>query len=230
MSARVGFFLLGLGAVCATSRRWLRQRSLKALADAANPAPIASRLHQPPRERPLEGRGTEASPRVAVDGAWATVLRDSWEEDAGICAARQAGATFASAPLGYTDGAQQFHGQLIWARGLPAAEAQDPATGVVVAPRLPVVLLVHTAVGPHDLFLHWHAQRLAARGKFLTQVSRPLFPDVSRRIFPLVSPPMCSPNSTSRLRRVHRRPPWRLPRRRLGGRLVGSAARKARAR
>ena len=54
----------------------------------------------------------------------------------------------------YRDGATSFHGALISASG-GSLRSDSPRPGV---------LLVHTAVGPHDLFLLWRAHHLAARG------------------------------------------------------------------
>lgn len=48
---------------------------------------------------------------------------------------------------------QRLCGRLVWA---------DEAS--TTRRRKPCVLLVHTAVGPHDLFLHWKAEALAALG------------------------------------------------------------------
>lgn len=47
-----------------------------------------------------------------------------------------------------------LYGRMVWA---------DPAQGDYSS-RRPGVLLVHTAVGPHDLYLYWKAEALAALG------------------------------------------------------------------
>jgi len=111
---------------------------------------------------PLSARftaGSAAEPRVAPDEARANCLLDAWFADSEIQAAAAIGAVQKSERLTY--GSDMLHGTLCWAEGL-----NPPQPGVPRPPAVPRpgVLLVHTAVGPHDLFLQWKAQRLAACG------------------------------------------------------------------
>ena len=76
---------------------------------------------------------------------------DSLED---IQAALARGEVLQSEPVEYnSEAGKPLYGQLVWSEGA--------STGV--EPR-PGVLLVHTAVGPHDLFLQWKAEALAAVG------------------------------------------------------------------
>ena len=97
------------------------------------------------------GAGTEASPRVAPDEQRARAVRDAWEVDADILAARDRGVRLLSAPCVY-GGDPTLYGRFVWGEGVTSSG------------RRPGVLLVHTAVGPHDLFLHWRAESLASLG------------------------------------------------------------------
>jgi len=95
------------------------------------------------------GAGTLESPRVAATDAQADVLRASWAHDEEVAAFA---GRIIDEPCTYRDNNVTLHGRLVW------AEAQDPSE------QRPGVVLVHTAVGPSDLFLIWRAQALAARG------------------------------------------------------------------
>ena len=101
------------------------------------------------------GLGTVSSPRVAANEEQAQELRHAWMTDPELTAFTAAGGQHVSKPCIYHDGELAFHGQLAWAEGGPAS---------CLPAKRPGVLLVHTAVGPHDLFLHWRAQNLASRG------------------------------------------------------------------
>ena len=96
--------------------------------------------------RPERGAGTAESPFRAADDAQARRIISAWQGDRGI--ARRV----CSAPIVYSEGETKLHGRKFWAAGEPPGRAT------------PVVLLLHTAVGPHDLFLHWRAECLAALG------------------------------------------------------------------
>lgn len=101
------------------------------------------------------GEGTLASPRVAATDAQAEVLRSAWASDAEISAYLSCGTRhFATRECVYHDEQVPLHGRLVWGQG------GDSATE---SPR-PGVLLVHTAVGPSDIFLLWRAHTLATRG------------------------------------------------------------------
>jgi len=114
-------------------------------------APAPSLLKAARDSASVCGEGTAALPRVAPDEQRARAVLDAWEADADILAARARGVRLLSEPCVYGDD-PKLHGRFVWAE-----EAQS------VGPR-PGVLLVHTAVGPHDLFLHWRAESLASLG------------------------------------------------------------------
>ena len=99
------------------------------------------------------GSGTAASPRVAATEAQADVLHSAWESDADLAAFTTNGGRHRHEALIYSDDDLVLHGRLAWATGGGLADGARPG-----------VLLVHTAVGPHHLFLHWRAQSLAAQG------------------------------------------------------------------
>ncbi|CAL1160310.1 unnamed protein product [Cladocopium goreaui] len=85
-------------------------------------------------------------PRMAKDAACAERVQSAWRADPRL----QGIGPFASEALVYQDeeGSRRLHGRLV----RPAA---PNGAGVVV---------VHTAVGPRDLYLHWRAEVLAAGG------------------------------------------------------------------
>lgn len=66
------------------------------------------------------------------------------------------GGTFVAQPRVSTipDGAFEMHGALVWAEGGGLLDS---------APR-PGIVLVHTAVGPQDMYMRWRALALASRG------------------------------------------------------------------
>lgn len=105
------------------------------------------------RREPLVGDGTTASPRVAPDAARAAVILDAWAKDEDVTDALARGERFRAESLEYADGDQHFFGRLVWTEG-----------GSLLPETRPGVLLVHTAVGPHDLMLHWRAESLASLG------------------------------------------------------------------
>ncbi|KAL1499514.1 hypothetical protein AB1Y20_011717 [Prymnesium parvum] len=134
-------------------------RSLHRLARAlTRRRPLSMRT--PPRtaaelaaaQLPLIGDGTAHRPRVAADDARASLLLRHWRADADILAALARGESIRTEPLVYADEAgAPLYGQLVWA---------DDGT----SRRRAGVLLVHTAVGPRDLFLLWKAEALASLG------------------------------------------------------------------
>ncbi len=93
------------------------------------------------------GAGTLESPRVAASDAQAEVLRTAWAADQELA---QHVAISAEACT-YYDGDTALFGRLVWAEGKNVTDR-------------PGILLVHTAVGPSDLFLMWRAEALAIRG------------------------------------------------------------------
>lgn len=68
-----------------------------------------------------------------------------------LCEACERGVRLGTETCEYGSGVK-LYGRLVWAEGARAGE------------RRPGVLLVHTAVGPRDLFLFWRAEALAALG------------------------------------------------------------------
>jgi hypothetical protein len=81
-------------------------------------------------------------------------VRASWDGDAEIAAFAARGGRQHARPCIYRDGDIELHGALAWAEG-GGLRSAIPRAGI---------LLVHTAVGPHDLYLRWRAQALASRG------------------------------------------------------------------
>ena len=98
------------------------------------------------------GAGTIASPRVAASDAQAEVLRAAWSADDELAALASRGRTIVNKACTYHDADLALHGRLVWTED---AESGTPRPGV---------LLVHTAVGPSDLFMLWRAEALASRG------------------------------------------------------------------
>lgn len=140
--------LVAAGALATRLRPFVLRQSRRLLVRATLPLLLSTK-----EGTLLCGDGTEASPRVAADEARARVVVDAWEADPDISAAHSRGARFVSEPCLYGDDETKLHGRLVW--------AEEPGA---LAGRRPGVLLVHTAVGPQDLFLHWRAESLAAVG------------------------------------------------------------------
>ena len=84
--------------------------------------------------------------RVAVSDDSADILLKSWDEDVELCA---------------YDGVLQHEPHVHWVDGLESHGAIVYASSTTKGPG---ILLVHTAVGPQDLFLRWRAEALASRG------------------------------------------------------------------
>ena len=82
--------------------------------------------------RPERGAGTAENPFRAADGAQARRIISACQGDRGVSR------RVCSAPVVYSEGEMELHGRKFWAVGMPP----DRST--------PVVLLLHTAVGPHD--------------------------------------------------------------------------------
>ncbi len=97
------------------------------------------------------GGGTAASPRVAADQPRAELILAAWSADPDVIAARSEPTKW-ERTVYHADGddATPLHGLLVHKQ---AASRQRPG-----------ILLVHTAVGPHDLFLSWKAESLASLG------------------------------------------------------------------
>jgi dienelactone hydrolase len=150
MSSRVAYFaaLVAAGALATRVRPFVLRQSRRLLVRAASPLLLSTN-----GALTLCGDGTEDSPRVAADEARARVVVEAWEADPDICAARSRGARFVSEPCVYVDDGTKLHGRFVWAEEPGASAVQRPG-----------VLLVHTAVGPQDLFLRWRAEALAAVG------------------------------------------------------------------
>lgn len=96
--------------------------------------------------RAFESQYDESGPRMAKDPAYAEAVLSAWRSDPVL----EGAGPFVVEPLVYKDeeGQQRLHGRLV----RPTAPT---GAGVVV---------VHTAVGPRDLYLHWRAEVLASRG------------------------------------------------------------------
>ena len=146
------FFSISLVAGGFCSRRAIRAG--RTLMMRLQPAAGSSKVEAAAKRAPLIGDGTRANPRVAADLPRAAVLIDAWRADQDIKAALARGEWLHSEPVEYaSEAGTPLYGQLVWSEGV--------ATG---AERRPGVLLFHTAVGPHDLFLQWKAEALAAIG------------------------------------------------------------------
>ena len=109
-------------------------------------------------EASLVGLGTCEAPRVAGSAASARVLLDAWRADPDIAAARAAGVEIVSEAATHPCEGEEVacHGRVAYPRETAAGAA--PASG------RPGVIVVHTAVGPHDLYVHWRLESLAALG------------------------------------------------------------------
>ncbi|CAK9019965.1 unnamed protein product [Durusdinium trenchii] len=97
--------------------------------------------------RMAEFGGGESGPRMAKDAAYAEAVQAAWQADPALKGA----GPFSVEPLLYQDeaGRARLHGRVVRAR------SGSNGAGVVV---------IHTAVGPRDLYLHWRAEVLAAQG------------------------------------------------------------------
>ena len=104
-------------------------------------------------EASLVGLGTREAPRVAGSAASARVLLDAWRADPDIAAARAAGVEIVSEAATHACEGEEVacHGRVAYPRETAGA-------------RRPGVIVVHTAVGPHDLYVHWRLESLAALG------------------------------------------------------------------
>mmetsp|Transcript_52593 Transcript_52593/g.125607 ORF Transcript_52593/g.125607 Transcript_52593/m.125607 type:complete len:388 (+) Transcript_52593:23-1186(+) len=104
------------------------------------------------------GSGTPAEPRVALSEATASVLSEAWRTDAEL---QRLTKRPESERLEYNDAeGTQLFGRVTW----PPATVTAGPSAKSADKKYPGVLLLHTAAGPHDLFLHWRADSLAARG------------------------------------------------------------------
>lgn len=92
----------------------------------------------------------ESDVRTALSEDTRHILESAWRQDEEL--ARFSGRHFAE-PLVQTAHGLEMHHALAWTEG----------GGLPDGPR-PGLLLLHTAVGPHDLWMRWRAQSLAARG------------------------------------------------------------------
>jgi dienelactone hydrolase len=103
----------------------------------------------------LRQEWTLSHARTALSPETAEIIGRAWEEDKELRAFLASGGSLHSKPHIYADeSGGQVHTAIVWA-----------ANGTAQASSLrPGVLLVHTAVGPQDLFLRWTAQRLAREG------------------------------------------------------------------
>jgi dienelactone hydrolase len=126
------------------------------LAGVACASMLSSRL----RSKTRRTRLLTASAHWAVDRdaqaaatpAQAEILNAAWAADDEISAF--SGTLLAEPHVITAPDGLEMHGALAWAVG----------GGLIENTPRPGVLLVHTAVGPHDLFLRWRAQALATRG------------------------------------------------------------------
>ncbi|CAE7490963.1 unnamed protein product [Symbiodinium microadriaticum] len=102
------------------------------------------------RRRPAVGMFVSAAeapkPRMAKDKPYAEAVSAAWRADPAL----QGKGPFVTEPLVYEDevGVRRLHGRIV-------KPPRPNGAGVVI---------VHTAVGPRDLYLHWRAEILAAGG------------------------------------------------------------------
>ena len=104
------------------------------------------------------GQRTPGDPQVAANDAQAAVLRQAWSCDADVLAAAASGHTQCTKACVYYDDALQLYGVLCWTEPSSREAAFPPGH------LRPGVVLVHTAIGPRDLMLHWRAEALASLG------------------------------------------------------------------
>lgn len=96
----------------------------------------------------------EEQVRSALSEETRSILLTAWEQDSELLDFTSRGGRHFAQPLVQEEHGTEMHHTLAWAEdgGLPKAAGR------------PGVLLVHTAVGPQDLWLRWRAQSLASRG------------------------------------------------------------------
>ena len=112
-------------------------------------------------ESPDDVRWTVAPPehvRSALSEDTKQILEEAWAADEELVEFAQRGGVHFAQPMVQTlESGLELHHSLSWAEGggLPAINAEsDPK---LWSSRRPGVLLLHTAVGPQDLWLRWRA-------------------------------------------------------------------------
>lgn len=93
--------------------------------------------------------------RTILSAQTGDILEEAWATDAEIKEFTRRGGTFFAQPLETESHGIIMHGAIAWAEGGGSLVKGKPRPGI---------LLLHTAVGPQDIFLRWRAQALAARG------------------------------------------------------------------
>ena len=124
------------------SRRYLRSRRTNNLLASADRPSVVQWSADP-------------NARAAASEAHAEILEAAWAADAEIAAF--SGVQMAQPHTFTTPDGLEMHGAFAWAEGGGLIDVSKPG-------KRPGVLIVHTAVGPQDLFLRWRAQALATRG------------------------------------------------------------------
>eukprot|EP00746_Dinoflagellata_sp_MGD_P017255 gnl/MRDRNA2_/MRDRNA2_139521_c0_seq1.p1 gnl/MRDRNA2_/MRDRNA2_139521_c0~~gnl/MRDRNA2_/MRDRNA2_139521_c0_seq1.p1 ORF type:complete len:307 (+),score=55.81 gnl/MRDRNA2_/MRDRNA2_139521_c0_seq1:131-1051(+) len=110
--------------------------------------------------------------RLAMNDDWEKVIRANWAADCKIEEARHEGQTLCSEPLIYTSGATAtsvtLYGRIFWSKSEDACSSSTTKANKRIRlssdQQSPGVIVFHTASGPHDLFLHWKCEVLAAQG------------------------------------------------------------------
>ena len=97
----------------------------------------------------------EQAVRAVLSADTKAILEAAWASDAELKSFAERGGNHFAQPLVQTAHGLEMHGAIAWAEGAGLPQGRGSRPGV---------MLVHTAVGPQDLFLRWRAQTLASRG------------------------------------------------------------------
>ena len=169
---RVGEATKARGAPLLQGQTWALAAVVGVLGAAAGMALRGrqSRAPMPLHQRLLSGRtalystGSEypegAPPGTAATEEAKAVILAARQADNDIANARQRGVTVQHRDVYYSDRDTQLHGYVSW---------PEPAQPAIphVTPLLPLVLLLHTGVGPHEELIYWKLEALASLGYHL---------------------------------------------------------------
>ena len=145
MRASIIGVILGATLVCASAVRTKLASALRARKPLLSSSASRVRWTLAPDE----------SVRSVLSADTKAILMAAWSNDAELKSFADRGGSHFAQPLVQQAHGLEMHGAIAWSEG--AGLPQGPGSR-------PGVMLVHTAVGPQDLFLRWRAQTLASRG------------------------------------------------------------------